>query len=191
MQRKTDTVEFDIPKDDIECWDRYPKHRWVYELSRLLDAQSIKWSPFEVNTLPNKELNMDLMSLKSVIRQPGFIWIKKSDGAHMLTEMYIAKGEIKFMRHINPMTREESTSLVGEIELRLSAFVALYFQKFTGVVGAETFSNEIYRMQLRPYVDISHETNQELIKLSKRIYKRFDLTTIGLTDRAIHETLAS
>jgi hypothetical protein len=185
MHRKTDNVEFDIPKDDIECWDRYPKHRWIYELSRLLDAQNIKWSPFEVSVLPDRELNMELFSLKPLVKQPGFIWMKKPEGSHLYTELYVTKGEIKFMRHIDPVTRKELSNLVGGIELRLSAFVALYFQKFTGVIGAETLSNEIYRMQLRPYVDISHETNQELIKLTKRIYKRSEQIVI------VHELATS
>jgi hypothetical protein len=191
MHRKTDTQEFDIPKDDIECWERYPKHRWVYELSRLLDAQSIKWSPYEVDTLPNRELNIELFSRKTLVRQPGYIYMKKSEGRHMFTEMYITKGEIKLMRHIDPVTKEELPSLIGEVELRLSAFVTLYFQKFTGVVGVETYSNEIFRIQLRPHVDISLEANQEVVKLAKRIYKKSDVTAVGLTDRATHETLAS
>jgi hypothetical protein len=191
MHRKTDTIEFDIPKDDIECWERYPKHRWVYELSRLLDAQSIKWSPYEVDSLPNRELNIDMVSRKALVRQPGYIYMKKSEGQHMLTEMYITKGEIKLMRHIDPITKKELPSLIGEVELRLNAFVTLYFQKFTGVVGVETNANEIFRIQLRPYVDINVETNQEVVKLAKRIYKKTDVTVFGLADRAIHETLAS
>jgi hypothetical protein len=190
MHKKTDTQEFDIPKDDIECWDRYPKHRWVYELSRLLDVQNIKWSPFSVNTLPDRELSIDLVSNKMLVRQPGYIYMKKAEGRHTLTEMYISKGEIKLMRHIDPESHKELSSLIGEVELRLSAFTTLYFQKFTGVVGVETISNEIYRMQLRPYLDISIDTNQDVTKLVKRIYKKSD-TTIGLTDRVIHETLAS
>lgn len=191
MHRKTDTIDFDIPKDDIECWERYPKHRWIYEMSRLLDAQNIKWSPYAVDSLPDRELNIDMLSNRSLIRQPGYIYMKKADGRHMLTEMYITKGEIKLMRHIDPETRKELPGLIGEIELRLSAFVTLYFQKFTGTVGVESYSNEIFRMQLRPHVDISSETNQEVVKLAKRIYKKTDVTAIGLTDRAIHETLTS
>jgi hypothetical protein len=191
MHKKTDTQEFDIPKDDIECWDRYPKYRWVYELSRLLDAQRIKWSPFAVDGLPDKELNINLYTTKTIDSQPGYIYTKKSDGQHMLTEVYITKGEIKFMRHIDPKTRKEILSLIGEIELRLNAFVTLYFQKFTGSIGVETYANDIYRIQLRPYVDISQETNQEVIKLAKRIYKKTDITINGLTDRSLHETLAS
>lgn len=46
--------EIDFPQDDVECWDRYPKHRWVYDLSRLLDTQNIKWSPFETSSLNDR-----------------------------------------------------------------------------------------------------------------------------------------
>lgn len=191
MHRKTDTLEFDIPEDDIECWNRYPKHRWVYELSRLLDAQSIKWSPYEVPELPDRELSIQLESNKVYIRQPGFIYTKKPMGQHMFTELYITKGEIRLMRHIDPNTQKELPSLNGEVELRLNAFITLYFQKFTGIMCAETISNEIFRIRLRPYVDISKETNQEVIKLAKRIYKKSEHIVIGLADRTSHEILAS
>ncbi len=191
MHKKTDAQEFDIPKDDIECWERYPKHRWVYELSRLLDAQNIKWSPYEINSLPDRELNIDLYSRKTLIRQPGYIYMKKAEGRNIITEMFITKGEIKLMRHIDPDTHKEISALIGEVELRLNAFVTLYFQKFTGVVAVETYANEIFRIQLRPHVDIANDTNQEVIKLAKRIYKKADVTAIGLADRATHETLAS
>lgn len=191
MHRKTDNFDFDIPIDDIECWERYPKHRWVYERSRLFDAQNIKWSPYDVEFLPDRELNIEMQTSRTIIRQPGYIYTKKAAGQKMFTELYIIKGEIKLMRHINHKTGEELPALIGEVELRLNAFVTLYFQKFTGVVGVETYTNEIYRIQLRPHVDISNETNQEVVKLAKRIYKKSDATVIGLTDRAIHEALTS
>ena len=190
MHKKTDTQELDIPLDDIECWEKYPKHRWVYELSRLLDAQNIKWYPYEVPGY-DRELNIELESLSLALRQPGFIYIKKPDGLHFFTEIYITKGEIRFMRHIDPTTNKELPSLNGEVELRLNAFVTLYFQKFTGVMCAETFSNEIFKIKLRPYVGISKDTNQEVVKLAKRIYKKNDVTVIGLADRTSHEILAS
>jgi len=191
MHRKTDTQELDIPKDDIECWERYPKHRWIYEMSRLFDAQNIKWSPYEVESLPDRELNIDLMSSKTSVRQPGYIYTKKPEGRHIYTELYVTKGEIKLMRHIDPETGKVLGSLIGEVELRLNAFVTLYFQKFTGVITAETYANEIFRIRLRPYFSTSLETDQDVIKLIKRIYKRTDITLSGLTDRVLHETLAS
>ncbi|HEY6437334.1 MAG TPA: hypothetical protein VIY47_12150, partial [Ignavibacteriaceae bacterium] len=165
MHRKTDIQELDIPNDDIECWDRYPKHRWVYELSRLLDAQNIKWSPFEVESLSERELNIVMKSEKSLMSQPGFIYVNKPAGPHIFSEIFLTKGEIKLIRHIDSSSNIELDSLVGEVELRLNAFITLYFQKFTGVITTETYSNEIFRIYLRPYLDITQEKNQEVIKL--------------------------
>jgi hypothetical protein len=176
MNKKIDLTDIDIPKDDIECWERYPKHRWVYELSRLLDAQNIRWSPYEVDSLSERELNIKLETERIIVRQPGFIYLKKSQGQHMFSELYITKGEIKLIRQIDPGTKKELSSLIGEVELRINAFVTLYFQKFTGVITVETFGNEIHRIKLRPLNDISLEANQEVVKLMKRIYKRSTIT---------------
>ena len=171
MQRKTNTVDLDYPKDDIECWDRYPKHHWVYDLSRLLDAQNIKWSPFETESLPNRELNMELVSKHPVLRQPGYIYIHKLEGEHVITEVHLSKGEIKNMRHFDPVTDNEHADLIGEIELRISAFVTLYFQKFTGVISVDTYGVEILKIRLRPHIDPAVESNTDIAKLIKRSYR--------------------
>jgi hypothetical protein len=191
MHKKTDTFEFDIPKDDIECWERYPKYRWMYELSRLLDSQNIRWSPYFQQSLPDRELSIELVTQETILRQPGFIYIKKPDGQHVISEVYIVKGEIRNLRHFDPITDNELESLIGVVELRISAFVTLHFQKFTGVISVDTYANEILRIRLRPHVDPSHETNIDIIKLIKRIYKKTEITLNGPTDRVLHETLAS
>jgi hypothetical protein len=191
MQKKHDTYEFDIPIDDIECWERYPKHRWVYDLSRLLDAQNIKWSPYSTDLLQHKAVNIDLATARPITHQTGFIYTKKPEGLHLYSEIYITKGEIKLLRHIDPEIGTELTSLIGEVELRLSAFVTLYFTKFTGVIQVETYGNDIFGIKLRPYSDLALTTNIEIIKLTKRIYKRTDQTLSGPTDQVLHETLAT
>jgi len=178
MNRKIETHEVDVPVDDIDCWERYPKYRWVYELSRLLDSQNIKWSPYEVESLPDRELNIKLESNKTLVRQPGFIYLKKSSGQHMFTELYVTKGEIKLLRHIDPKTYEELSTVIGEVELRINAFMTLYFQKFSGIMTIETYGNEIFRITLRPLRDTSLEANQDIIKLVKRIYKKTEAITV-------------
>jgi hypothetical protein len=190
MQRKLESQDLDIPQDDIDCWYRYPKHRWVYELSRLLDAQNIKWSPFEIQGL-NRELNLELYSREPIVRQPGFIYVNKPLGIHLYTELYIVKGEIKLMRHIDPKTKHVMDSILGEIELRLNAFITLYFQKFTGVITTETYSSDIFRVCLRPCMTPSLSADAVVTKLVKRIYKRNDILLSGLTDRSLQESLAS
>src|SRR5271165_5157704 len=141
MNKKTDMLDLDIPKDDIDCWDRYPKHRWIYDLSRLLDAQNIRWSPYKTNEFQRKTDNLNLWTDKIIT--PGAIYIKEPTGNFTITEMYIIKGEIKLIRHIDPISQKGLDTVQGEVELRLNAFSTLYFQKFTGVINTETFGNEI------------------------------------------------
>jgi hypothetical protein len=189
MQKKTILQELDIPRDDDECWVRYPKHRWVYEMQRLLDVQNIPWDLHITNEQAYKVDSVALASKFSY--KSGEIYIKKPMGTHLFSEVFIVKGEIKQIRHIDPITREIQETILGEIELRLNAFVTLHFQKFTGVITTETYSNEIYRIQLRPQSELAQENNNDIIKLLKRIYKRTDLTLSGLTDRVYQESLAS
>lgn len=189
MQKKIDIHELDIPKDDIECWKKYPKHRWVYERTRIYDAQSIHWSPVETSEFNYEVPTIELETLSHYT--PGTIFIKNPLGLHMKTEVYVAKGEIKHMRHIDPETGSELPSLIGEIELRLSAFMTLHFIRFTGVISAETYGNEIHRIQLKPHIELSQEENQNILKIAKRIYKKNEITINGLTDRALHNELAS
>ena len=191
MHKKLELQEFNIPNDDIECWDRYPKHRWVYDLSRLFDAQNIKWSPFKIDSLPDKEPIMCLETNIAIESDPGHIYFRKPTESHIITELYIIKGEIKLIRYIDPLTRANLSILHGDVELRLSAFITLYFQKFTGVFTAKMVANEIYGVILRPYMVIIHESNQEVIKLIRRIYKKPSLIINGLSDQVHQELLAT
>lgn len=174
MHRKLDIQDFDIPKDDVECWEKYPKHHWVYDLSRLFDAQSIPWSPYRTELLTNRELVIKLESNKILLQQSGYIYTKRGEEQLIVSELYIVKGEIKLIRYIDLNSGIELPQH-GELELRLNAFITLHFQKFTGVITATMCGNEIHRMRLCPYTIIDKNTNQEVIRLLKRIYKKNDM----------------
>lgn len=190
MHRKLEIVNLDIPVDDYECWNRYPRHRWVYDLSRLLDAQNLKWSPFEENGL-QREINYKFYTKSPIIRQPGYIYIEPPNGEYLVTEVYILRGEIKLMRHINPVTKKSLSALTGNIEIRINAFVSLYFSKFTGVVSIETVGNQIYRISLRPFIDLQEEEDIEVIKNAKRVYKKYDILLSGPSDQVLRKEIAS
>lgn len=195
MQKKINAHDIDHPIDDIDCWDRYPKHRWVYEASRLLDAQNIKWSPFKTDTFYYETPTMSLWSTssdESLNVTSGIIYAEPPHGRHMYNEIYLSKGEIKAIRHIDPTTSKDLPDLIGEVELRINAFVALYFTKFTGVITCETFGNEIRDIKLRSHSFISSMTNTEYLKLIKRIYKKTEQIQVnGLSDRTLQEILTS
>jgi hypothetical protein len=187
---KLDTTQLTyVPEDDIDCWEKYPKHKWTYESGRLFDSQHIKWSPYETEIFNQRMLSIQLSSNKPLVRQPGFIWIKDTIGSELMTEVYIIRGEIKHMHHVHNQVVLET--LNGDIELRLSAFVSLYFKKFTGVISVKTISNEIHKISLRPHRDLSEEKNSDIIKLLKRIYKKTDISINGPEDQAISILLTS
>lgn len=158
----------DIPVSDIECWNRYPKHHWVYDTSKVLDAQQVKWSPFKTSELSYPMVNMNLDNMFSLIdcnNLPGVIYIKEPFGNKVYTDVFITKGEIKLFR-----TNDSCNQPMGETELRISAFVSIYFSKFSGVVCFETIQNTIYSISLKP---LNRQfNNSESEKLVKKIYKK-------------------
>src|ERR1700679_2632731 len=98
MHKKTNLYDLDIPEDDVECWNRYSKHQWVYDLSRLLDAQGIKWSPFECQGLDKRIINMQIYAAgKGIVSESGYLYKKHSEGHRAITEVFIIKGEIKHL----------------------------------------------------------------------------------------------
>lgn len=190
MHRKIEINNLNIPKDDIECWNRYPKYRWVYELSRLLDAQNIKWSLFETEGM-NQHLSVDLETQEDLKYTPGYIYLCKVNSPQIITEVYILKGEIKLMRQIGKSHNNNIELNSGTIELVINAFVSMHFQKFTGVISVTTQGKEIHKIKLRPVIDLGQETNQDIVKLAKRIYRKIDININGLADRTHQEIHAS
>ena len=189
MHKKIETPEFDIPFDDIDCWNRYPKQRWVYDMSRLFDAQGIQWSPFKSETLTHKIPNMQLISNRDIMYEPAYIYIGNTYTTEIITEVYITKGEIKLLRCVNNTLIQEH---IGNIDLRITAFISIHFQKFSGVITISSSGNDITSIRLRPYQELNSDSTSDINRLIKRIYKKTDLATLsGLTDHVIHESFAS
>jgi len=192
MQRKIEIEDLDIPQDDVECWERYSKHRWVYDKMRLLDAQNIKWSPYESELCTVRTAGMDLHSKKGLVHSPAYIYIEKYNGQHILASAYISKGDIGIIRYFDKSTNTESQESVGNIELRITSFVTMYFPKFTGIVSVELIGTYIVSVILRLHPELALTANTESIKLLKRIYKKNDVAHInGLTDQIHHKSLIS
>lgn len=186
MNKKTEKIEIDIPKDDIDCWIRYPKYRWVYDITRLLDCQNIEWSPFEKQQLTDKELIMEMFSVEPIIRQPGYIFTSIPKTECTITDAYIIRGDIKHLKHINASTNKSIENVDGGIEIRINAFISLNLSKFTGVISIKTYGSDIYRCALRPYSNTFNSIEQKLIS---RIYKKHQISSLVLchTDNDIQE----
>ena len=165
MKEILDAHKLNIPKDDIECWDRYPKHRWLYESTRLFDAQGIKWSPFKSNEFTHNTKTLNLISLGEATYTTGDIFTPVFTGNHTIVELGIIKGDIKLLVYID--TNEVS---IGDVNLYITAFVSMHLNKFSGIIYIELIGNYIVGVHLYPKRDIL--PNTELMRLAKRIYKK-------------------
>jgi len=190
MNKKIETTELDIPVDDVDCWGRYPKHRWVYDFSRLLDSQGILWSPFPEPNFDYTRANIELVRQDGSVISNGNVWTRKPEGSEILSEVYLVKGEIKKIKQIDVINARALDTTIGEIELKINAFVNIYFGKFTGVISITTIGNSIFQARLRslPQSGIS---SADISKLISRIYKKQALILNGLTDRDLQESLTS
>lgn len=185
-------MTIDIPKDDVECIEKYPKYKWVYDTSRVLDAQNVKWSIFKSENMSKMIQNIHIETSEPLEYHPGYIYVDNNYSNEILSEVFIVKGEIRLLKHYEYPDFVESTKSLGNVELRIGAFVTMHFQKFTGVISVTSCGSDIYSIRLKPQSDYSLETNSEIAKLIKRIYKKNDVSHIsGLTDHTLHESTAS
>lgn len=168
----------EIPTDHKSSWDKYPKFRWVYETTRLLDMQGIEWSPYRsesyVNGLNmfNYGLPLGLLDWANSVNGSVVAWVPKLKPEVLMTTVAIFKGEAKYFKHVD-VGDVILDNLNGDIELRINAMLSLHFQKFTGVIDVQTFGKDIVAVNL--YVSeaqyrLLNDADPELFKHIVRIY---------------------
>lgn len=154
---------YNMPKSDYECWDKYPRYNWVYNTSRLLDAQHVKWSPFKTDDLPD---HIPAFSFHS----DSHLYYKDPKEPLIHSEAIIYTGTVKWLAHHKDAGLQEE--LVGEVDLRINAFATCYLPRFSGIVTFTTSSNIIYDLKLRPSYDLLPYYPDKSIKLIKKIFKK-------------------
>lgn len=183
----------DIPLTDQAAWGLYPKHRWVYSTSRLLDLQNIEWSLFysDVFCASLEELGGQRVFteqelwpgvLKDGDTMHGTIFIKPLEGDSLTTDVVVLKGELKWLAHHTHAVAERKNHVVvgkkvlpdvrGELDLRISALTRMHFQKFTGVISVDTIGNVIVGARLRMTPDVISQYPKDWMKNVVKLYNR-------------------
>lgn len=164
-------ADVNVPTDDIDSFEWYPKFRWVYEKLNIAKSQGLPCgtrdsSPphFPVFAKPN--INLRGMGLDSQIirtqtefeRLPdGHMWMPLLEGEHISTDCAIVDGEMKWIRHALgfPWTDGMFTHWVIETEHRvelnqfLSRWVKGNMTGYTGMMNFETIGGKIIETHLR------------------------------------------
>lgn len=185
----------DIPLTDYAAWEMYPKYRWVYSTSRLLDLQNIKWSPFYNNELcasleefaiDSKIGNVQEVWQQSTIQEGksviGAIFVKPTVGEYLTTDAVILKGELKWLAHHTRKAELDKNQMHvgkkvlnevrGDIELRISALSKMALPKYTGVISVDTIGTTIVSTRLRMTPDVIEQYPDGWMKSIIKLYNR-------------------
>lgn len=163
--------DINIPTDDIDSYEWFPNHRWVYDKLRIARSQGLvsgmagdPTPVFPVFAKPN--VNLRGMGLDSrIIRTqtefdalpPGHMWMPLLLGEHISTDCAIVNGEVKWLRHALGFPWHEGMfthwviELGHRIELKhfLTNWVRQHMAGYSGMMNFETIGGTIIEAHLR------------------------------------------
>ncbi|MBI1245123.1 MAG: hypothetical protein GC202_08965 [Alphaproteobacteria bacterium] len=162
----------DIPVDEASAWRVHPEFRHVHNKLWICQSQGLAHGPHGV-TPPSFPVfskpiyNMRGMGTGSrVLRdagdyrrhlQPGHMWMPLFTGAHVSTDLALAGGRAKWIRHTTGIPRRGGTfdrwivhaERMPELERRLARWARRGLQGFTGIANVETIGGRIIECHLR------------------------------------------
>jgi hypothetical protein len=161
-----------IPVDDATAWQIFPGHRWVYNKLSICESQGVPHGPhgtepprFPVFSKPI--FNMKGMGIGSRVIatrrdyeasiEPGHMWMPLFGGAHVSTDVAVARGKPCWWRHTTGKPGPRATFDFWTIhagsrpalERRIGAWVEERLAGFSGIVNFETIGGRIIECHLR------------------------------------------
>lgn len=162
-----------IPRNDYDAIKLFPKLKWMYNRIQLLDVQKIEWSYFSDD---KKDSSIGILALDDSVtsldeKNKDTIYVNSIhvSNKHYFTDVFIQKGQVKWLAHSNLIGYEYIDHTIGEIELAIRSFVLLHFKRFNGIVTFETYANCITMVKL----SLQHDDllPEKVITQLKKIYK--------------------
>ncbi len=161
-----------IPVSDVEAWQLYPEHRWVYNKLLICETQNLAHAPhgvvpdrFPVFSKPIYNL-LGLGAGSRVIHseaqyyaavQPGHLWMELLSGPHVSTDVALEDGVLRWCRHATaapgPLGTFDYFAIHAArdpaLEEKIGAWIAAHLRGFTGIVNLETIGGTIIECHLR------------------------------------------
>ncbi len=161
-----------IPTEDSDAWQWYPRYRWVYDklavaLSQGLDAGPHGTLPPRFPVFSKPIVNLKGMGIGSRLLksqadyersyEPGHFWMTLLEGRHVSSDLAVVDGVPRWWRHVTGKPAGEGTFdywiLHAEpdaaIEQRCGAWVRTHLGGYTGMLNLETISGTIIEAHLR------------------------------------------
>jgi len=161
-----------IPTEDSDAWQWYPRYRWVYDklavaLSQKLEAGPHGTTPPRFPVFSKPIINLRGMGVGSRVLHdnadyerhyvPGHFWMTLLDGRHVSSDVAVVDGEPRWWRHVTGKPAGEGTfdswtvhaAPDAEIEARCGAWLEKHLAGYTGMLNLETIGGAIIEAHLR------------------------------------------
>ncbi len=162
-----------IPTDDPDCWNWYPKHRWIYDKLKIAESQGLISGPHGVMPPRFPVFSKPMMNMKGMgigsrliataaefdhAYQPGHMWMELLKGPHVSTDCAVADGRAAWIRHAtgeawkNGMFKHWTIHADGALPVLgtyVADWVAAHIAGYTGMMNFESIGGRIIEVHLR------------------------------------------
>ena len=161
-----------IPTDDPDCWELYPRHRWIYDKLRIAESQGLACGPHglvppEFPVFSKPVINLKGMGVGSCALlspadyerayQPGHMWMPLLEGDHVSTDCAVDNGSVVWSRHATGVPWRggmfKHWTIHAASRPALDTFLAHWVREhmagYTGMMNFETIAGTIIEAHLR------------------------------------------
>ena len=161
-----------IPTDDPDCWELFPRHRWIYNKLRIAESQGLVCGPHglvppEFPVFSKPVINLKGMGVGSCavfshadyerVYQPGHMWMPLLEGDHVSTDCAVVNGALVWSRHATGvpwrggMFKHWTIHAAKRpvLDTFLSGWVRQHMAGYTGMMNFETIAGAIIEAHLR------------------------------------------
>jgi hypothetical protein len=161
-----------IPTDDELAYQRYPRHRWVYNKLLICETQGLDCAPHDIMPGQFPVFSKPIYNMRGMgsggkivaspdeyqaALQPGHMWMPLLRGEHVSTDAAVIDGEPVWWRHTIGETLEQGMFdrwvIVAEsrpaIETYCRDWLLRHLRGYTGCVNFETIGAKIIEAHLR------------------------------------------
>lgn len=165
-------ADINIPTEDHDAWEWYPRHRWIYNKLAIADSQKIPCGPhghapvsYPVFSKPIYNLRgmgMGSQAFHSAAEYhqayaPGHMWVEFLSGEHVSSDVAIVRGKPVWWRHVTGHAMAGGTfdywtiseQNQPELEAYCGAWIEKHLPDYTGMLNLETIGGKIIEAHLR------------------------------------------
>lgn len=161
-----------IPTDDPDCYELYPRHRWIYNKLLICETQGIEHGPHGVVPGRFPVFSKPIYNLKGMgagtsvlhslaeyesAQAPGNLWMELLSGEHVSSDVALVSGEPAWWRHVVGKPLREGMfdhwTVLAERRPALEAYCGDWARRhlgdYTGMLNVETIGGRIVEAHLR------------------------------------------